>query len=67
MWARTCGCRPTPLTASGGANAVNSSSSAGVDKDCSDTGSPAVKKAKAVADKARAKTAAAKKRSLKRL
>ena len=66
MCARTCGCRPTPLTASGGANAVNSSS-AGADKDCSDTGSPALKKSKAVADKARAKTAAAKKRSLKRL
>lgn len=54
------------MTASGGANAVNSSS-AGADKDCSDTGSPALKKSKAVADKARAKTAAAKKRSLKRL
>lgn len=57
-------CRPTPLTASGGANAVNSNSA---DKDGSDTGSPAVKKSKAVADKAKTKAAAAKKRSLKRL
>jgi ubiquitin-conjugating enzyme E2 S len=56
--------RPTPLTASGGANAVNSGSA---EKDGSDPGSPAVKKSKAITDKAKAKAAAAKKRSLKRL
>lgn len=55
-------CRPMPLTASGGANAINSSN---VDAQHStgDSGSPAVKKPKGV-DK---KSAPAKKRGLKRL